>query len=69
LIVWTGIRANTIPWTISADHCLNWTSNSGSEDGVFGESDQTAPGNVFGKNGAPNRDSCNQENHLYCVEQ
>lgn len=68
--VWTGIRANSNPWAMApVDHCLNFTSNSMANNSVFGSSDQTAPGDAFGRPGVPNSDSCDQNNHLYCVEQ
>lgn len=67
--VWTGIRANSNPWNLGADHCSNFTLNLITLDGVFGSSNQTAPGDAFGRNGGPNRSSCDQLLRLYCVEQ
>jgi hypothetical protein len=67
--VWTGISANSNPWNLGADHCSNFTLNLITLDGVFGSSNQTAPGDAFGRNGGPNRSSCDQLLRLYCVEQ
>lgn len=66
---WSGIMANGIPWMAATDNCSNWTSSLNTVDGIFGTANLTTPGNVFGRNGGPNRSSCDQLLRLYCVEQ
>lgn len=66
---WSGIMANAIPWMAGTDNCSNWTSSLNTVDGIFGTANLTTPGNVFGRNGVPNRSSCDQLLRLYCVEQ
>lgn len=66
---WSGIMANGIPWMAGSDNCSNWTSSLNTVDGIFGTANLTTPGNVFGRNGGPNRSSCDQLLRLYCVEQ
>ena len=59
-LYWTGIN---LDYTNNSNNCVNWTSNSGANNGIIGYSlsnDTALSSNSF---------ACNTSNYLLCVEQ
>lgn len=60
LLYWTGIN---LDYTNNSNNCVNWTSNSGANNGIIGNSlsnDTALSSSLF---------ACNTSNYLLCVEQ